>query len=85
MSTKVEISPEIVKLVKDCVKEEVEKRVLGVREDWSQARVVAAMERLEERRKRIALPREIFDEIIEEHRRDFGRGPLVDAESAGES
>jgi hypothetical protein len=46
--------------------------------------VRAAMERIEERRKRIAMPPEELEALLEEHRREFHRGPLVD-EDEGEA
>jgi hypothetical protein len=46
----------------------------GAYEGRPQAEIVAAMERVEELREKIALPIEEVEALLEEHRREFGRG-----------
>ncbi len=80
MSLELEVNPQLEERMRAIAREEVAKQLFGVREGWSHEKMVAAMQRIVERRKRIALPPEVVDEIIEEHRREMGRGPLVDDE-----
>lgn len=80
MSTQLQITPELEERMRAIARDEFEKRLLGVREDWSVQRMQAAMTRLEALRKQVALPPDAVEEIIEEHRREFGRGPLVESQ-----
>jgi len=43
-----------------------------------QSEMPTVMAWIQELQKRIALSSDVLDEIIEEHRQDFGRGPLAD-------
>ena len=78
MSTELEVSPKVEERVRAIVQEELDKRLSGVQEGWSREKMLAAMKRIRERRKQIALPPDVVDAIIEEHRREMGRGSLTD-------
>jgi hypothetical protein len=76
-------SVQLTNLIREIVREELgnsspRERRAGL----PQSEMQAAMARLEERRKKIALPPEVVEAILEEHRREFGRGPLVDEPGA---
>jgi hypothetical protein len=80
----VELSPEMRALIQEAVAKELHHLKPGVRPDWSVERMQAAMKRIVERRRRIGLPPDVVEQIIEEHRREFGRGPLVPDEDVSD-
>jgi hypothetical protein len=50
--TEVLVSPEVERKLREIAREEIDRRLSGVREDWSLERMQAATRRIEERRKR---------------------------------
>jgi hypothetical protein len=74
MSTELELSREMEQAMRRIAREEVERWSQGVRDDWSLEKMQAAMRRLCELRKTISIPPDVVDDLIEEHRREFGRG-----------
>lgn len=81
MSTETVVSPELEKRLRSIVQDELHRRDSASSEDWSLEQMQAAIARIRERRKRIALPPGVLEALIEETRREFGRGPLVEDEN----
>lgn len=72
-------SHQITQLIREIVREEMGEDRQRVRQaGLPRSEMKEAMRRLVELRKRIKLPPDIVEAIIEEHRRECGRGPLVD-------
>jgi hypothetical protein len=78
MAVELELKPEVEARIREIARDEVTKRLSGVRDDWSLETMQAAMRRLVELRRKIALPAEELEALLEEHRREMGRGPLTD-------
>jgi hypothetical protein len=78
MAVRVELSREVENAIEEAVRREVRRQLTGVRESWSPEKMRAAMDRIEERRTRVAFPPEEVEALLEEHRREIGRGPLVE-------
>ena len=79
MPGELNVTPELEQWVREIVRDEI--RMAATRDQrhgWSPDKMVAAMERIRERRKTMALPADVVDALIEEHRKEFGRGPLID-------
>ena len=66
-------------LIRNIVREETgEVRPRVRRAGLPQSEMKQAMQRIIELRDQMKLPADAFDDIIEEHRREFRRGPLTD-------
>ena len=48
---------------------------------WSRERMLQAMQRMEQLRARMSIPADELEELLEEHRREIGRGPLIDEDA----
>jgi hypothetical protein len=78
MEVRVQLSPEVERAIEDAVRREVRRQLTGSREDWSPEKMRAAMDRIVERRKQVAFPPDELEAMLEEHRKEIGRGPLVE-------
>lgn len=81
MAVDLEITPEVEQRLRAIARDEMERWRQGVQEDWSPEKMRAAMRRIVERRQRISMTPEEVEQLIEEHRREIGRGPLVDEDA----
>lgn len=74
MGTQIELNPTAERALRGLVREEIQRHLLGIREDSTPDRVARSMERLVKLRRRIAMPLEELEEILQEHRAETGRG-----------
>jgi hypothetical protein len=78
------ITPELEDMVRKIVRDEMQRtHPTSMRHGLPKESMHQAMDRIVELRKRIRVPPGEFTEILEEHRREFGRGPLVDDPGKG--
>lgn len=78
MSTLVDPEPDLDERIRRIVQEELNERLSGRRGEWSQERAAAALDRILERRRRIGMPDEVVDALLQQHRQEIGRGPLTE-------